>query len=133
MLRLMLWTSMLAIGISSPAIYAAHRLHYVGIAQGVALFAAINVVLVIVAALRGAWLINAEHTALMRLRSEVQNHALQDPQTGLANRGHFVDQLVRRAALANRRTNAPFAVCSLNSTEWTRSQAAWARLSATAW
>jgi diguanylate cyclase (GGDEF)-like protein len=113
LLRLILLVSVPTVGVSGPAIYAAHRLNYIGIATGVALFGAIAVLLIFAAALRGAWLLNAEHAALGRLRSEVRSHALHDPVTGLANRGHFMDQLARRAALADRRTSAPFAVCSL--------------------
>lgn len=113
LLRLVLPASALTVGISGPAIYGAHKLHYVGVAEGVALFGAITVLLIFAAALRGAWLLNTEHAVLERLRAEVQSHALHDPQTGLANRGHFMDQLARRAALADRRTSAPFAVCSL--------------------
>jgi diguanylate cyclase (GGDEF)-like protein len=113
LLRLVLPVSVLIVGISGPAIYAAHRLHYIGIAEGVALYAVITVLLIFVATLRCAWLLKAEHMELSRLRSEVQSHALQDPQTGLANRGQFMEQLARRAALADRRTSTPFAVCSL--------------------
>lgn len=113
MLRVVLPAVALVIGISGPAIYAAHRFDYIGIAEGTALFGAINVLAVFAAVLRCAALLNAEHVALARLRGEVQAHALHDPQTGLANRGHFMDQLARRAALAERRTSTPFAVCSL--------------------
>jgi diguanylate cyclase (GGDEF)-like protein len=113
MLRVILPSAVLIVGVSGPAIYAAHKLHYIGIARGAALFGAINVALVVAAALRGAWLLNAEHVALRRLRNEIQTQALHDPQTGLANRGHFMDQLARRAALADRRTSTLFAVCSL--------------------
>jgi diguanylate cyclase (GGDEF)-like protein len=113
LLRLILPLSVVTVGISGPALYAAHELRYVGIAEGVALFAAITVLLIFASALRAAWLLNAEHRALSRLRAEVQSHALHDPQTGLVNRGQFMEQLARRAALADRRTSAPFAVCSL--------------------
>jgi diguanylate cyclase (GGDEF)-like protein len=113
MLRVILPAAVLIVGVSGPAIYAAHELHYIGIARGAALFGAINVALVVAAALRGAWLLNAEHAALQRLRNEIQTQALYDAETGLANRGHFMDQLARRAALADRRTSNPFAVCSL--------------------
>ncbi|HEX4506064.1 MAG TPA: GGDEF domain-containing protein [Alphaproteobacteria bacterium] len=113
LLRLILIVSVLTAGIFGAAIYAAYRLDYIGVAGGVALFGVIAALLFVAAALRGAWMLNAEHLALNRLRTEVQSHALQDPQTGLANRSHFMDQLARRAALADRRTSAPFAVCSL--------------------
>jgi len=113
LLRLTVLVATLTVGISGPAIYGAHKLHYIGVAWGVALFGVITVLLIFAAVLRAAWVLNAEHVALSRLRVEVQSHALQDPQTGLANRSHFMDQLARRAALADRRTSAPFAVCSL--------------------
>ena len=113
LLRVVLPVAALTVGLSGPAIYVAHRFGYVGIAEGTALFGAINVALILWAALRCARLLNAEHAALTRLRNEVQAHALHDPETGLANRGHFMDQLVRRAALADRRTSMPFAICSL--------------------
>ena len=113
LLRLILPASALTIGISGPAIYAAHKLHSIGIAAGVALFGVITVLLVFAAALRAAWVLKAEHVALSRLKVEVQSHALQDSETGLANRSHFMDQLARRAALADRRASAPFAVCTL--------------------
>jgi len=112
-LRVVLPVAALTVGISGPAIYAAHRLGYIGIAEGAALFGAINVALVFWAAFSCASRLNAEHSALSRLRGEVQSHALHDPETGLANRGFFMDQLTRRAALADRRTSTPFAVCSL--------------------
>ena len=113
LLRLILPISVLTLGISGLAIYAAGKLGYIGTAEGVALFGVITVLLIFAAALRAAWVLNAGHVALNRLRTEVQSQALQDPQTGLANRSHFMDQLARRAALADRRTSAPFAVCSL--------------------
>ncbi len=113
LLRVILPVAVLTVGLSGPAIYAAHRLGYVGIAEGTALFGAINAVLVFWAALRCASSLNAEHLALTRLRGEMQSHALHDPATGLANRGFFMDQLARRAALADRRTSTPFAVCTL--------------------
>jgi diguanylate cyclase (GGDEF)-like protein len=113
MLRITLPAALLTIGISGPVIYAAHRLNHLGIAEGVALFGAINLLLVVAATLRAAWLLNAEHAAHMQLRGEVRSRALHDAGTGLANRGHFIEQLARRAALADRRTSAPFAVCSL--------------------
>jgi len=99
LLRRVLPVSALTVGVSGPAIYSAHKLHYIGIAQGVALFGAVTVLLIFAAALRGAWLLNAEHVALERLRTEVQSHALHDPETGLANRGHFMDQLARSLSL----------------------------------
>jgi len=113
LLRVVLPVAALTVGISGPAIYVAHRFGYLGIAEGAALFGAINVALIFWAALRCASRLNAEHAALSRLRGEVQSHALHDAETGLANRGHFMDQLARRAALADRRTSTPFAVCSL--------------------
>jgi diguanylate cyclase (GGDEF)-like protein len=113
LLRRILAVSALTVGISGPAIYAAHRLGYIGVAACIALFGAVTALLIFAVALRSVWLLNAEHVALGRLKAEVQSYALHDPQTGLANRSHFMDQLARRAALADRRTSAPFAVCSL--------------------
>jgi diguanylate cyclase (GGDEF)-like protein len=113
MLRIVLPAAILIVGLSAPALYAVHRLGYVGTAEGVALFGAINLVVVIAAALRSAWLLHGEHAAGRQLRNEIQSQSLHDSLTGLANRGFFMDQLARRAALADRRTSTPFAVCSL--------------------
>jgi len=113
MLRAVLPIALLVIGLSGPALYAAHRLGYVGTAVGVALFGFINLVLVFAGMLRGAWLLHGEYIVKRRLEDEIQSQSLHDSLTGLANRSFFMDQLMRRAALADRRTSAPFAVCSL--------------------
>jgi len=47
------------------------------------------------------------------MQEHIQHHSLADSLTGLANRGFFLEQLARRAALADRRTSVPFAVCCL--------------------
>jgi diguanylate cyclase (GGDEF)-like protein len=113
MLRIVLPIAVLVIGLSGPALYAAHRLGYVGTAVGVALFAAVNLAIVFAAMLRGAWLLHGEYAGRRRLQDEMQSQSLHDSLTGLANRGFFMDQLTRRAALADRRTSLPFAICSL--------------------
>jgi diguanylate cyclase (GGDEF)-like protein len=113
MLRLMLPAATLTVGISGLAILAAHRFQFLGTAAGLALFGVIAIILLLAAVLRCAWLLHAEHAALARLRGDMRNQALQDPDTDLANRTYFMDQLARRAALADRRTSMPFAVCSL--------------------
>jgi diguanylate cyclase (GGDEF)-like protein len=113
MLRIVLPAALLIVGLSAPALYAAHRLGFVGTAIGVALFGVINLTVVVAAALRGAWLLQGEHAAGRQLRDEILNQSLHDTLTGLANRDFFMDQLARRAALADRRTSTPFAVCSL--------------------
>jgi diguanylate cyclase (GGDEF)-like protein len=113
MLRIVLPAALLIVGLFAPALYAAHRLGYVGTAVGVALFGVINLAVIFAAALRGAWLLHGELAAGRQLRDEIQSQSLHDSLTGLANRGFFMDQLARRAALADRRTSTPFAVCSL--------------------
>jgi diguanylate cyclase (GGDEF)-like protein len=113
MLRIVLPIAILVIGLSGSALYAAHRLGYVGAAVGVALFGVINLAIVFAAMLRGAWLLHSEYVVRRRLQDEMQSQSLHDSLTGLANRGFFMDQLTRRAALADRRTSLPFAVCSL--------------------
>ena len=113
MLRIVLPIALLVIGLSGPALYAAHRLGFVGTAVGVALFGLINLAIVFAGMLRGAWLLNGEYIAKRRLQDEIQSQSLHDSLTGLANRSFFMDQLMRRAALADRRTSAPFAICSL--------------------
>ena len=52
--------------------------------------------------------------SFLRLKDEVEHHGLHDSLTGLANRGFFMDQLVRRTALAERRSHATFAVFCLD-------------------
>jgi diguanylate cyclase (GGDEF)-like protein len=113
MLRIVLPVAILVIGLSAPALYAAHRLGYVGTAVGVALFGALNLAIIFAAMLRGAWLLQGEYAVRRRVQDEMQSQSLHDSLTGLANRGFFMDQLSRRAALADRRTSQPFAVCSL--------------------
>jgi diguanylate cyclase (GGDEF)-like protein len=113
MLRLILPMATLIMGVSGLAILAAHRFQFLGTATSLALFGAIAAILVLGVALRAAWLLNAEHAEVTRLHRDMVTQALQDPETGLANRTHFLDQLARRAALADRRTSMPFAVCSL--------------------
>ena len=113
MLRIVLPVAFAVVGLSAPALYIVHRLGYVGTAIGVALFGVVNVVVTFAAALRGAWLLQGEHAAGRQLRDEIQRQSLHDSLTGLANRGFFLDQLARRAALADRRTSVPFAVCCL--------------------
>ena len=113
LLRVVVPVAILVIGLSGPAIFALHRLGYVGVAEGTALFGAINAIVVIAVVLRSAWLLQGEDITLRRLQDEIQRESLHDSLTGLANRGFFMDQLARRAALADRRTSAPFAVCSL--------------------
>lgn len=113
MLRIVLPAAVVIVGLSAPVLYAVHRLGYVGTAVGVVLFGVVNVAVIFAAALRGAWLLHGEHADGCRLRDEIQSLSLHDSLTGLANRGFFMDQLARRAALADRRTSTPFAVCSL--------------------
>jgi diguanylate cyclase (GGDEF)-like protein len=113
MLRIVLPIAILVIGLSAPALYVVHRLGYVGTAVGVALFGVLNLAIIFTAMLRGAWLLHGEYAVRRRLQDEMQSHSLHDSLTGLANRGFFMDQLARRAALADRRTSLPFAVCSL--------------------
>jgi len=99
--------------LSGLALYAVHRLGYVRTAVGVALFAAINLAIVLAAMLHGAGLLHGEYSVRRWLQDEMQSRSLHDSLTGLANRAFFMDQLTRRAALADRRTSLPFAVCSL--------------------
>jgi diguanylate cyclase (GGDEF)-like protein len=113
MLRIVLPAAIVIVGLSAPALYAVHRLGYAGTAVGVALFGVVNVAVIFAAVLRGAWLLHGEHAAGRQLRDEIKSQSLHDSLTGLANRSFFMDQLARRAALADRRTSTPFAVCSL--------------------
>jgi diguanylate cyclase (GGDEF)-like protein len=116
MLRIVLPAAVVIIGWSGPAIYLLHRAGYVGIAVGIALYGTINAAVVVAAVLHSAWLLHGEYAARRQMRDEIQSQLLYDSLTGLANRGFFMDQLARRAALADRRTSTPFAVCSLELT-----------------
>jgi diguanylate cyclase (GGDEF)-like protein len=113
MLRIVLPIALLVIGLSGSAIYAAHRWGFVGTAACLALFGFINLAIVFAGMLRGAWLLHGEYIVKRRLQDEIQSQSLHDSLTGLANRSFFMEQLMRRAALADRRTSAPFAICSL--------------------
>jgi len=113
LLRVALPVALILIGLSGLAALGGHRIGLVGIAVGAGLFAVANGVVVVVAIYWSAWQINAEYLSRRRVEAEIQQYALHDPLTGLANRGFFFDQLARRTALAGRRTSVPFAVCSL--------------------
>lgn len=113
MLRFILPIMLIVIMISGLLLLGAHRLGYIGTAIGVAIFAIVSAVGATLAIFRAAWLLNAEYVSRRRTEDEVQYHSIHDPLTGLANRGFFLDQLTRRAALADRRTSQPFAVYSL--------------------
>ena len=120
MLRVVL-PAALIVGMSSGLLLlGAHRLGYVGTAVGGGIFAMVNLAAVAVAILRAAWLLRGEYDRRRQTEDEVQHHAIHDPVTGLANRGFFLDQLARRAALAERRTSLPFAVCSLELDSFNR-------------
>ena len=113
MLRFILPIVLIVMMVSGLLMLTAHRLGYVGIATGAAIFAVVSALGVILAVFRAAWLVNVEYVSRRKTEDEVQHHSIHDPLTGLANRGFFLDQLTRRAALADRRTSQPFAVCSL--------------------
>jgi diguanylate cyclase (GGDEF)-like protein len=114
MLRRILPIALILIGFSGVAALGGHRLGLVGIAVGAGLFAIANGVIVVVAIYWSAWLLHAEYTSRRRTQVEIEQNSLHDPLTGLGNRGFFIDQLARRAALADRRTSVPFAVCCLD-------------------
>ncbi len=99
--------------VSGIAAYAAHRLGYLGLATGPALFAAINLATVTGALVWCARKLQAEASERRRLEVQLRGQSLQDALPGLANRNAFMEQLARRAALAGRRTSIPFAVCSV--------------------
>ncbi len=113
MLRIVLPIAILPIGLSAPALYAAQRLGCIGTAVGMALFGVVNLALLYAGLLRASWLLRGEHVARRRPQDEIQSRSLHDSLTGLANRPVFMEQLARRAALADRRTSLPFAICSL--------------------
>jgi hypothetical protein len=113
LVRIVLPVALILIGLFGLAALGGHRLGLVGITVGSGLFALATVAIVVVSVGWSAMLLNAEYIARCRIQAEIQLHALHDPLTGLANRGFFFDQLARRAALADRRTSVPFAVCSL--------------------
>ncbi len=118
LLRGMLPIALVLIGLSGIAVLGAHRVHIVGIAVGAGLFAIANGTIVIAALFWSAWLIHREYTGRRRSEDQIEIYALHDPLTGLANRGFFIDQLARRAALAGRRMSVPFAVCCLELDEF---------------
>ena len=113
LLRAALPLALTVIGLSGLAALGAHRLGLVGTAVGAALLAIANALVVMATLYWAAWRLDAEYVARRNLQGESERHASHDPLTGLANRGFFITQLARRAALAGRRTSMPFAVCSL--------------------
>jgi diguanylate cyclase (GGDEF)-like protein len=113
LLRIDLPAALIVIMLSGLLMLGAHRLGYVGTAVGGAIFGAANAAAVVLAILRAAWVLHSEYNRRRQTEDDVQYHAIHDPLTGLANRGFFLDQLARRAALAERHTTLPFAVCSL--------------------
>jgi diguanylate cyclase (GGDEF)-like protein len=113
MLRSLLPAAIAIIVISGFAALIGQRAGLVGIAVGAGLFAIANAAVVTVAIVWLGLLLKAEHSRRREMQDQLLHHSLHDSLTGLANRGFFMDQLARRAALADRRTSLPFAVCSL--------------------
>ncbi len=113
LVRIVLPAALIVILLSGLLVIGGHRLGYLGTAIGGAIFAVVNLGVVVLAIFRAAWVVRSEYNRRRQTEDEVQYHAIHDPVTGLANRGFFLDQLARRAALAERRTSLPFAVCSL--------------------
>jgi diguanylate cyclase (GGDEF)-like protein len=113
MLRRVLPGALIPIGLAGGAVLAGNRFGYIGIAAGVGIFAFANGMIVFAAIFWSAWLLRVEYASRRRTQNHMENFALHDSLTGLANRNFFYDQLARRAALADRRTSVPFAICSL--------------------
>ena len=120
LLRRALPTAIILIGLSGFIIFLGHRAGLVGIAVGAGIFATANGIIIVVAVFWSALLLEGEYRKRRQLQEEIRHHALHDSLTGLANRGFFMDQLARRGALADRRTSAPFAVCSLEIDDFER-------------
>ncbi len=120
LLRRTLPAAIILIGLSGLIVLFGHRAGLVGIAVGAGIFAAANGLIVAVVIFRTALLLEGEYRKRRQMQEEIRHHSLHDSLTGLANRGFFMDQLARRGALANRRTSAPFAVCSLEIDDFER-------------
>jgi diguanylate cyclase (GGDEF)-like protein len=113
MLRRVLPVALVLIGLSGGAVLAGHRFGHIDSAAGGALFALANGSILVAAIFWSAWLLQGEYATRRRIQEHIAHYALHDPLTGLANRSFFLDQLARRAALADRRTSMPFAVCCM--------------------
>ena len=120
MARLLLPGAVAAIGIAGLAAYAGHRLGFLGITVGAALFAVVNAAIAVGSIVWTALALQTEAAERRRLQEQLERQSLQDAVTGLANRGLFLDQLSRRAALAGRRTSVSFAVCSIEIDDFAR-------------
>jgi diguanylate cyclase (GGDEF)-like protein len=112
--RMLLPVSVSLLVMVGVLVWGGHRIGLFGLTGAVLLFAAGNFAIVVFVVFWLAQRMRVESTIRRRIESEAKQGGLHDRLTGLSNRAFFLGQLVRRLALAERRSTATFAVFCLS-------------------